>query len=159
MKSEPASMFQTIVASPLDLVVSLVELRNNKKRTMRHTAAKLQSWGVREEMTGQLLVLQVLESVVPVATESFNCRSGLGGILLISNQDTTHRWGHVELKALVKLSGEYRSTIDLLTLSTSDGSAGVGADRYRDVVPGPIFHSTPSCFLFFFSLSMKRTGK
>lgn len=99
-------------------------------------------------MTGQLLVLQVLESVVPVATESFNCRSGPAGILLISNQDTTHRWGHVELKALVKLSGEYRSTIDLLTLSPPDGSAGGGADQYRDVLPGPIFHSTPSRFFF-----------
>lgn len=126
--------------------MSLFELRNNKKRTRRHTAEKLQSWGVRGEMTGQLLVLQVLESVVPVATESFNCRSGPGGILLISNQDTAHRWGHVELKALVKLSGEYRSTIDLLTLSPPDGSAGVGADRYRNVLPGPIFHSTPSRF-------------
>lgn len=36
--------------------------------------------GGGEAMTGQLLVLQVLESVVPVTTESFNCRSGpVGG--------------------------------------------------------------------------------
>lgn len=100
-------------------------------------------------MTGQLLVLQVLESVVPLSPSTAG--QVLEGILLISNQDTTHRWGHVELKALVKLSGEYRSTIDLLTLSPPDGSAGVGADRYRDVLPGPIFRSTPSRFFFFFS--------
>ena len=41
--------------------------------------------------------------------------SSWGGILLISNQDTKHRWVHVELKALVKLSGGYRSNIDLHT--------------------------------------------
>lgn len=106
-------------------------------------------------MAGQLLVLQVLESGVPVATESFNCRSGPGGILLITNQDTARRWGHVELKALVKLSGEYRSTIDLLTLSPPDGSAGVGADRYCDVLDQ---FSTAYCLGFFF-LSVKRTGR
>lgn len=123
---------------------------NCSKGKKQHRNERELGRGVRGEMTGQLLVLRVLQSVVPVATESFNCRSGPGGILLISNQDTKHRWGRVELKALVKLSGEYRSTIDLLTLPPRWVSAGVGAvseaDWYRDVLPGPIFHSTPTHF-------------
>lgn len=63
---------------------------------------------------------------VQVAVESLHCRSGHGGIHLISNQDTKHRLGHIELKALVKLSREYWSGIDPPTL-TPDGSVGVGA--------------------------------
>lgn len=56
---------------------------------------------------GQLPGLQVFRSIVQVSFESFHCRSDSGGIHLISNQDTKSRLGQAELKALVKLSGEY----------------------------------------------------
>lgn len=92
------------------------------------------SQGVRdEEVIGQLPGLRVLESIVQVAIESLHCRSGPGGIHLISNQDTKHRLGHIELKVLVKLSREYWSNIDPPTL-IPDGSVGVGA------VPGAEWH-------------------
>lgn len=71
------------------------------------------SQGVRdEEIIGQLPAVQVLESVVQVVLESLHHRSGPWGVHLISNQDTKHRLGHIELKALVKLSREYWSSID-----------------------------------------------
>lgn len=66
-------------------------------------------------------------------TESLHCRSGHGGIVFISNQHTQHKLWHIELKALVTLFREYRSSIDLPTL-TSDGSVGV------DSVPGAEYH-------------------
>lgn len=53
------------------------------------------SQGVRdEEIIGQLPGLQVLQSVVQVAVESFHRGSDPGGIHLISNQDTKRRLGH-----------------------------------------------------------------
>lgn len=68
-----------------------------------------------------------------VDTESLHYRSGHGGTAFISNQDTQHKLWHIELKALVTLFGEYRSGIDLPTL-TSDRSVGV------DTVPGAEYH-------------------
>ncbi len=53
------------------------------------------SQGVKdEEIIGQLPGLQVLETVVQVAVQSFHCRSDPGGIHLISNQDTKRRLEH-----------------------------------------------------------------
>lgn len=72
------------------------------------TSGDTEITGMRdEEIIGQLPGLQALESVVQAAVESFHCRSDPGGIHLISNQDTKRRLGHIELKALVKLSREY----------------------------------------------------
>lgn len=82
-----------------------------------------EKWGDNRAVA---MLTSTWDHIVQVSVESFHLKSCPGGIHLISNQDTKHRSGHIELKALVKLSREYWSCIDPPILTT-DGRVGEGA--------------------------------